>query len=209
MVYDIQFLKAFFTQAQQVFSLNRQMLIELDGIIGDGDLGITMEKAFSSALKSAQEFSGNDLGECCIDCGKAIAFAAPSTMGTLMATGFMYGGKEIRGQEILDTASLALFLDGFQKGLIKRGKANPGEKTILDIVGPLADSAKEILPGTPLSEAVEAMKTVAKASLEKTKDMVAQHGKAAIYREKTLGKQDPGATAFYLLAEAFYHTVLG
>ena len=195
-------MKQVFRHLAVVMAEKRDELITLDSVIGDGDLGITMDKAFTAAADSIQHFDGASIGAMCIDAGKNMAKNAPSTMGTLMATGFMYGGKALGNTDKLDAEKLYRFFNGFLTGVVKRGKAKVGEKTLLDVIDPVV-SALENTKDLSLNEALVVAEAAAEAGLEATKQMVSQHGKAAIYREQTLGKQDPGATAGYLLVHGF------
>ena len=88
----------------------RDELISLDGAMGDGDLGLTMEKGFAAAREEAEKTEEPDLGKYLMKIGMAIARAAPSTMGTLVATGFMSGGKAVMGVSSLGGPQMAVFL---------------------------------------------------------------------------------------------------
>ena len=195
--------KMLFNHLASIMAEQREYLIALDSEIGDGDLGITMDRAFNAAAGEVDLIEEKSIGALCIAAGKTMAKNAPSTMGTLMATGFMYGGKALGETADFTADSLYLFFNGFLEGLVKRGKAKPGEKTLLDVIAPVTE-ALSLSRNSSLNEALAAADSAATKGLESTSQMVSQHGKAAIYREKTLGKQDPGATAGYLLVHGFY-----
>lgn len=184
---------------------NQELLTRLDGTIGDGDLGLTMTKAFQAAAEEAKKIPDAEPGRLFMKVGMAIARAAPSTMGTLVATGFMRGGKAVAEKRSLAAGDLAVFFQHFTAGIQERGKARPGEKTLLDVLQP-ASEALAAHRDRPLPEALAAAEKAAAAGLEKTKSMVSQHGKAAVFREKTLGIQDPGGTAGYLIVKGFQET---
>ncbi|MEK0250678.1 DAK2 domain-containing protein [Raoultella sp. BAC10a-01-01] len=135
-------------------SLKRDELIKLDQAVGDGDLGITMQKAFHAAQQIQPE-QEKGIAHYLIQCGFAMARAAPSTMGTLMATGFMRGGKALAPELItLSAADLAAFFSAFTQGIAERGKAQPGDKTVLDVLLPASDAlARETAAGAPLGRA--------------------------------------------------------
>ncbi|ADK79232.1 dihydroxyacetone kinase subunit L [Sediminispirochaeta smaragdinae] len=185
-----------------IMSENREFLIKIDGVIGDGDLGITMDKAFSAAAEGVVSLDEPQVPKALIEAGKIMAKNAPSTMGTLMATGFMYGGKALGEEEMLSAGGLYAFFKGFLEGVEKRGKAKPGEKTLLDVLDPVV-RALEAKQEADLSDALEAAMKAAEEGLKATEKMVSQHGKAAVYREQTLGKQDPGATAMLFVVKGF------
>ena len=109
---------------RSIIEENHQYLIELDSLMGDGDLGLTMKKAFVTADEEIQNTEETDCGKIFMRAGMVMAKAAPSTMGTLVATGFMRGGKAVSGKSELDTAALAEFFTAFANGIMERGKSD-------------------------------------------------------------------------------------
>ena len=184
------------------FGEQKDFLVELDGKMGDGDLGLTMSKAFTAAGDELLDTAETDIGKIFMKAGMQMAKAAPSTMGTLMGTGFMRGGKAIAGKGELTTADLADFFQAFVAGIMERGKARPGEKTIIDSLKPAADTLTQ-LNAEHLDRALPAALSAAEKGLEATKDMIAQHGRIAYYKEQSKGHQDPGATAGVILIKGF------
>jgi dihydroxyacetone kinase-like protein len=185
----------------------KDYLVELDGVMGDGDLGLTMSKAFISADEEIQGGGEEDIGKIFMKAGMTMAKSAPSTMGTLIATGFMRGGKALSGKQELGTPDLADFFRAFVQGLMDRGKAKPGDKTIIDSLHPAAEALAAEKDGG-LKKALAAALAAAEAGLEATKDMIAQHGRVAYYKEQSLGKVDPGATVGVYIVQGFARAVL-
>ncbi|QJP14751.1 DAK2 domain-containing protein [Starkeya sp. ORNL1] len=181
---------------RNVFAEQREFLIALDGKVGDSDLGITMSKSFAAAYDAVVvEGAPAGLAKLLRTAGAAMAKAAPSTMGTLTATGFLRGGKALESAEAIGTAEAAVFWRAFANGIAERGKAKVGDKTILDVLDPLARTLEaQAEAGAPLGPALTAAAASAEQALEETKSMVAQHGKAAAFQEKSRGLQDAGAT---------------
>jgi len=191
-----------FANLRDVFIAQRDYLIDLDGKVGDSDLGLTMSKAFVAAYESVSANSTDPVGRTLQLAGMAMAKAAPSTMGTLLATGFMRGGKALEAATVIGIPEMSLFWTAFLNGVIERGKAKRGDKTLIDVLAPVAEAfaaatAGEVTLAAACTRAAEA----AAQGLEATKGMIAQHGKAACYQEKTLGLQDAGATVGFLLAD--------
>ena len=188
-------------------------LISLDGAMGDGDLGLTMEKGFAAARDEAEKAGTADepdLGRFLMKIGMAIAKAAPSTMGTLAATGFMSGGKAVLGASALGAKEMAVFWDAFAAGVMQRGKAKPGEKTIVDVLLPAAEAFKaKVSGGATLADAFAALSKGAAEGRERAKDMVAQHGRLAYYQEKSRGRDDPGCVACLYILQSFADSVSG
>jgi len=189
-----------FRRLREVFAERRDFLIELDGRLGDSDLGITMNKGFNAASEWVEANASDDLGKTLNSAGLAFAKAAPSTMGTLTATGFMRGGKALAGRDGLETEELLVFWRAFRDGVAERGKAKLGDKTILDVLEPTVSSFEaSVQEEARLIPALESAAAAAERGLDGTKAMKAQHGKAAVYQEKSIGFQDAGATVGYLI----------
>ena len=193
--------KAIFSSLNEMAQENRDSLIELDSVMGDGDLGLTMAALFKAADEFAKEYTDEDVGAFLMKSGMLMAKAAPSTMGTLMATGFMRGGKALKGKTTVELADMVAFWRSFTDGIAERGKSKVGEKTILDSLDPATTKLEESTGS--LKEAFESAKEAALQGVEATKDMVAQHGRAAYYQEKSRTAQDPGATVGALVVAVF------
>ncbi|MBI9109006.1 MAG: DAK2 domain-containing protein [Spirochaetales bacterium] len=197
-------IKGFLTKMNGVAAANKDYLIDLDSRMGDGDLGLTMAAVFSAMDEFASTYSEDDIGGMLMKGGMAMAKAAPSTMGTLMATGFMRGGKAVKGSTSLGISDVAAFWTAFVEGIIDRGKAKAGEKTIIDALLPAAEAWQEgASDGADMVSAGVLAAKAAAEGLEKTMDMVAQHGRAAYYQEKSRELQDPGATIGSILISSF------
>jgi len=202
---DIDGLKTIFSHLKSIMDENREMLIELDSVMGDGDLGITMQKAFTAAHAEVQDFTGKEAGQLMLKAGMKIAQAAPSTMGTLVATGFMKGGKSILKTEELTLSDLSVFFRAFTNGIMDAGKTKPGNKTIVDALEPAANALeKASVEGKNLADGIQMAYKAAREGVENTKNMKAQHGRAAYYQEKSIGVTDAGATVGALILEGFY-----
>lgn len=193
--------KAIFEALSQTMAENRQLLTDLDAESGDGDLGITMTKGFAAAAKTAQDFAEDDIGRLFLVSGMSIAKNAPSTLGTLIASGFMKCSKGLIGKRELTTTDCAAMMAGFVEGIMDRGKSKPGEKTIVDTLLPAAEALRDAPADAPLGDAWAAAASAAESGLEKSKQMKAQHGRAAYYGDASIGKQDPGATVGVLMVK--------
>ena len=200
-----------FKSWKALFAEQREFLIALDGKVGDSDLGITMSKAFAAASEALDaEGEGAGMAKLLRTAGAAMARAAPSTMGTLTATGFLRASKAVDGKDALGTAELAAFWRAYRDGVAERGKAKLGDKTLLDVLDPIAVTLEaQASIGASLSDALAAAADAAEQALEATKAMVAQHGKAAAFQQKTVGLQDAGATVGYFLIRRMSEYVAG
>lgn len=199
---SIEDLKSVFAALDRVMVDNFQLLTDLDAAAGDGDLGITMTKGFAAANRAASEYAEKDAGRMLMMAGMAIAREAPSTLGTLLASGFMKGGKRVMGKEHLALTDTAKMMDGIALGIMERGKAKPGEKTIIDALLPAADTLRAAGPDWTIARAWTAALEAAEAGLESTRQMTAVHGRAAYRGANSVGMVDPGATVGVMLIRA-------
>lgn len=186
---------------KQLFAEQREFLIALDGKVGDSDLGITMSKSFAAAAEAVEaEGEAAGIAKLLRTAGATMARTAPSTMGTLTATGFLRASKAVETAASLGTPEMAAFWAAYRDGIAERGKAKVGDKTIVDVLDPVARTLEEqAAAGVSLAPALAAAAAAAEDALEKTKTLVAQHGKAAAFQEKTVGLQDAGATVGALI----------
>lgn len=202
--FKIEDFKKVFLKLKETAQDKKDYLIELDSVMGDGDLGLTMAAVFSAAEEHAAGSKAEDIGSLLMGAGMAMAKSAPSTMGTLMATGFMRGGKALKGATIAGVPQMRDFWKSFVEGIMERGKAKTGEKTIVDALFPAYESFESsVKDNLPLKDACRKAKEAAERGVEATKDMVAQHGRAAYYQEKSRTLQDAGATVGSMVVGAF------
>jgi phosphoenolpyruvate---glycerone phosphotransferase subunit DhaL len=202
---QISDVKNIFRMLGEGFAEAKDLLTRLDSAMGDGDLGLTMTKCFFVAAKEAEKTEEQFPGKLFIRAGMAMARAAPSTMGTLLATGFMRGGKTVENMETLNLEGLSIFFDSFVRGIMERGKTAPGNKTIIDVLFPVTSSIQQgVKENKDLSRGIEDAYAAAKSGLIASTQMKARHGRAAYYQDASVGKQDGGATVGFLLVEGFY-----
>ncbi|MDN5315066.1 MAG: phosphoenolpyruvate---glycerone phosphotransferase subunit DhaL [Clostridiales bacterium] len=183
---------------------NRDYLIDLDSVVGDGDLGLTMSDGFSAARDEVSSSSEEDLGKMIYLAGRAMSRAVPSTMGTLTASGLMEAGKNFRGHlEVLDE-EFSLFFQYFFDGIKARGKAEIGDKTVLDGLLPAIETMRnQLSEGSPLEMAAKNAEHNSKEAFLATKEMIAKQGRAAIRGDDSRGILDPGAAVAYLLVKGY------
>lgn len=190
----------------QVMTQNADHLCEMDARMGDGDLGLTMKKGYCALPEIYAGMEETDMGKRLSKSGLKMSTVVPSTMGTLMSSGWMEGGKRLVGKEAVDAAAFAVFLRGFADGIVKRGKCAPGDRTVLDAVLPAAEAAEQAAAtGNDLIATARAALEGAKQGLVATKNMPPKYGKAAVFAAKALGTEDQGATAGMLLIQGLYN----
>jgi len=171
----------------------QSMLTDLDQAVGDGDLGVTATKLAEALAAAAADFAPADLGKAIGQVGMALNRAAPSTMGTLMATALMRAGAAVAGKAALDAEDLARMLAAADAGIQARGKAQPGDKTIIDALHPAGEAFTAALAqGAGLPAAAAAMLEAARAGRDRVTPLRNKVGRAGWLGERTEGKVDPG-----------------
>ena len=204
-------LAGLFASVGALFTQKREELCAMDAKLGDGDLGLTMSKGFAALpelMRAEAESAAGDVGKLLRKAGLKMSSLVPSTMGFLMSSGVMEGGKALKGRSEIDGAGLADYLEGFAAGVQKRGKCAQGQRTIYDAVKPAADAARscaeENAAATPQA-VIKAALEAAADGVEKTKAMTPVFGKAAVHAAKCAGVPDQGAVAGYYMILGMYN----
>ena len=129
--------------------------------------------------------------------------SAPSTIGALFAIGSMRAGKEAKGHQELDLTLLARMVRAAETAIMEKGKAQRGDKTLLDSLGPAADALDAaVVEGKSLAEGLASAVEAARVGVQATIEMKSKSGRGSWIAERTVGHQDPGATAILLMLEA-------
>jgi len=184
-------------------------LRELDAKVGDGDLGVTMELSSQAMVDYLESSSETDIGKLLAQCGMNINRTSPSTFGTILASAFMGGGRAATGKTRLDLEGLILIGEGAIDNIKKRGKAEAGDKTLLDTLIPAVETLKkECDKGTDVKTAIKAATRAAEDGMKATVNMKAKFGRARMFREGGIGVQDGGATAMYYMIKSFAENML-
>lgn len=198
MALTVQCLRTGIGKVRAVLENEYVALSELDGTLGDGDLGATLVKAFRQLEESApalEEDLGRAFGRCAMDVTKV----ASSSFGTLLATALMAAAKATKGRTALPWSELSLLLDDALAAMMARGKANLGEKTVLDTVAACANAVKGV--DDPAEQRARAVAAV-DAALSEFRGRPCMIGRARIFGDKTLGMDDPGMVAFRTMLSA-------
>lgn len=186
-------LKALFAAFASRMAAERDHLCALDGAIGDGDHGIAMEQGMAAAAKAAAETEGS-MQDICNAAAKGFLNAVGASSGPLYATGFLFAGKTLGKIDALPRKEILRIIPAIRDGIVHRGKAEPGQKTMLDAWHPASEA---VLDGADAE-------TVADQGLEgalSTADMIARMGRAERLQERSLGHRDPGAVSAAMLIE--------
>lgn len=206
---DINYLKKLLRCTADIMMENKENLIQLDSVVGDGDLGLTMSDGFKAAADNAKASTESDAGKLIYMAGKAMSTAVPSTMGTLMASGLMQAGKVLKGKTDIEFSDIVDLYAAYEKGVMNRGKAKVNEKTFLDGIDPAVISLKESLANNlNIKEAADKAYQAAQEGYENTATMLAVHGRAATRGEASRTLKDPGACVAVLMMKAFVNSLV-
>ncbi|TIN49412.1 MAG: dihydroxyacetone kinase subunit L, partial [Mesorhizobium sp.] len=168
-------------------------LCELDGVIGDADHGIAMEQGMKAAANAAHAAQGT-LQDVFNAAAKGFLNAVGASSGPLYATALLRAGKAAGPRTSMLIAELPTIIVAIRDGIVQRGKAEPGQKTMLDAWGPAADAAVN-------GQNADAIAAAARHGAEATREMIATVGRAARLGERSLGHPDPGAVSAAMLVE--------
>lgn len=188
---------------------NKDYLIELDGIAGDGDLGLSMSDGFKAIKKFGHETDIEDLGLLFYNAGKTMNNYASSSLGTLISQGLMEAGKSFKGKSEMTGCDLALFLESIQNGVMKLGKAKIGEKTFLDGFNPAVQVMKENMSEDNVGLSLRKATVAAQQGSASTVGMLSCWGRAARRGEDSRQILDPGSVVAYLMITALSEYING
>ena len=179
---------------------NKAYLTELDSAIGDADHGINMDRGFQAVLAKLDGAASEDIGALFKTVGMTLVSTVGGAGGPLYGTLFLQLGAAPAGKTEITAEDWSAALSGAVSGVQTRGKAAPGDKTMLDALIPARDAfAAAIEEGVELSEALRRSADAAEQGMKDTVPLVARKGRASYLGERSAGHQDPGATSTYLL----------
>lgn len=186
-----------------VINENSKYLTELDAAIGDADHGANMDRGFKAVMNKLPEISDKDIGTIFKTVGMTLISTVGGAGGPLYGTFFLQVGMKTAGKMELSLTDWADALDAALNGVIMRGKAELGDKTMVDALTPAVAALKQSLPdGQPINQALELSAEAARKGMEGTIPLVARKGRASYLGERSAGHQDPGATSSFLILKA-------
>ena len=195
---DAQQVYAWFNCSAALIAENKDRLSELDAAIGDADHGINMNRGFVKVLSRINP--RQDISSLLQTSAMALISSVGGAGGPLYGTFFLRAGAAAGDREFLDTEDLAVLFEAGLKGVMERGHAQPGDKTMIDVLAPAAEAFRKAAESsTPLGEALDSVLAAAENGLRATIPMQARKGRASYLGERSIGHQDPGATSSFLL----------
>jgi phosphoenolpyruvate---glycerone phosphotransferase subunit DhaL len=178
-------------------------LRQLDASAGDGDLGVTMTIGWGAVREALPGLGQGDVGTLLAEAGMTFNKAAASTFGVLLATALMRAGRDLRGADEIGLAEAIKGAEAGFAGVRERGKANVGDKTMLDAMAPAIEAMRQAeARGESLADALAAAATAAGIAAASTAGMTPRFGRASWLGERAAAVQDPGATAVAIMLKA-------
>jgi dihydroxyacetone kinase-like protein len=174
------------------------MLSQADRDLGDGDHGLGMKRGMEAVKAQLEPLTPGTVEQVFVVTGTAMMASMGGASGALFGTLFRAGGKAIAGRMMLDAEGMSLMLNAALEGVMKRGGAKPGDKTMIDAIAPAAARAKEVA-ALPLPQALAAVAAAAEAGKEASKAMIAQFGRAKTLGEGCIGFPDAGACSVVVM----------
>jgi dihydroxyacetone kinase-like protein len=183
---------------------NKEYLTQLDAAVGDGDHGINMQRGMSAVLvKVDTPADEQDIGALLKTVGMTLVSTVGGAGGPLYGTLFLQMGTAVSGKAELGPDDWAAALEAAIAGVQARGKAEPGDKTMIDALIPGREALKAALAeGASFADALRQSADAADQGMRDTVPLVARKGRASYLGERSAGHQDPGATSSHLLLEA-------
>ncbi|WP_437940757.1 dihydroxyacetone kinase subunit DhaL [Sorangium sp. So ce341] len=203
---------AWLERAAEVLEREKALLTELDAAIGDSDHGVNMARGFAAVRDRLGRLDRGDVGALLREVGMTLLSTVGGASGPLYGTLFRDAGQRVAGAAALDLPALAGCLEAGLEGVRRRGKASPGDKTMVDALVPAVDALKAALSapgaadGAALRDALGRAADAARAGAEATVPLIARKGRASYLGERSAGHQDPGATSCWLLLRSLAAT---
>jgi phosphoenolpyruvate---glycerone phosphotransferase subunit DhaL len=189
---------------------HKNLLTELDSAIGDADHGANMDRGMRAAVAAIDGAPPASPAALTKQVGMTLVSTVGGASGPLYGTLFLRMGPALGDAGDVGAPAVAAALRAGLGGVVARGKAEPGDKTIVDALTPACDALDEALEaGASLPDALAAARRAADAGRDATTPMQARKGRASYLGERSIGHQDPGATSAALLVQALADVVAG
>jgi dihydroxyacetone kinase-like protein len=204
---DVTLARAWVTEFADSVTAAKDQLTKLDQAIGDGDHGANMSRGLTAVVA---KLSGDTPGDVLKGVGRTLISTVGGASGPLYGTAFREAGKALGDADPADDAAFAAALRAGMDGIVRLGKAEPGDKTMIDAWTPaLAALDAALGSGAALAEAAVAAATAAGDGAEATIPMQARKGRASYLGPRSVGHQDPGATSSTMLFAALAKAAAG
>lgn len=184
----------------EVLHENASYLTQLDSAIGDADHGSNMDRGFQAVRAKFPAMAGTDIAAQLKTVGTTLVSTVGGASGPLYGTAFLRASAVAANKQELSSADVVALLEAFLNGIIARGKAHVGEKTMVDALQPALEAAQQALNhGLSLAEITARASSAAEEGMKATIPLLATKGRASYLGERSIGHQDPGATSSWFM----------
>jgi dihydroxyacetone kinase-like protein len=184
----------------EVFNRERDFLTQLDTEIGDADHGLNMNRGFNKVVEKLPSVADKDIGFILKNTGMTLLSSVGGASGPLFGTFFIRAAQAANAKQSLDLVELHQVMQEGVEGVVMRGKAEPGDKTMCDVWWPVVESlGQSAQQNLSVAEALQRAADSAERAVESTITMQARKGRASYLGERSIGHQDPGATSVMLM----------
>lgn len=195
--------RAMLLRAADEIIQSKDLLTEIDSQIGDGDHGIGMERGMKKAKETLLSMeTGENVYDLFQAMGKTMLMSMGGASGVIFGTLFLGGARNKPASATLDTAGMAALMSDSLAQIKERGKAQVGDKTMVDALEPAVERMKDLAPQGDWVEMMDQAAQAAQAGMEATKQYQAKYGRAKSLMERAIGHQDAGATSTWILLKA-------
>jgi len=185
-----------------VFNQQCDFLTGLDKEIGDADHGLNMRRGFSKVVEKLPSIADKDIGFILKNTGMVLLSNVGGASGPLFGTFFIRAAQSAQAHQSLTLVELYQMMREGADGVINRGKAEPGDKTMCDVWLPVVESLRQSSEQhLSVADALQAATGVAEAAAHATIPMQARKGRASYLGERSIGHQDPGATSVLFMMQ--------
>jgi dihydroxyacetone kinase-like protein len=200
---DLPLLTGWVREYARVIGENAQSLTDLDAAIGDADHGINMDRGMTAVLAALNDGAPTDMSALCKQVGMTLVKSVGGASGPLYGTFFLRMAGALSTDESVDAADFAKALRAGVEGVVQRGRAEAGDKTMFDALAPALDALDAALAsGGDLAVALADATVAAEKGRDATESMVARKGRASYLGQRSVGHVDPGATSAAMLIAA-------
>jgi len=194
-------IKQLFKTLAETFEAEKERLGDLDAILGDGDHGISMANGFAKANEAIQDLDTDDVGQLFQNAGRALMSGIGGASGPLFAMVLIELGKASSENTELTADAFKTGVSGAAAAVQRLGKAEVGDKTMLDVLFPVSEAIENI---DSLEDGLKIAASTASSAAEKTSELAAKKGRAQYVQGGGLGHLDPGATSLSIFFNTFY-----
>lgn len=198
-----------FARATELMKENEALLTDLDSAIGDADHGRNMVRGFDQVKQRIKTVADKDIGTILKTAAMTLMSTSGGACGQLYANFFLRGAAVVAAKEELNLDELLELFNAGLEGVFQRGRAVPGEKTIIDTWTPATAALHTALQeGQDMEQALQQCLAAAERGMKSTIPLQAKKGRASYLGERSIGHQDPGATSSYLILKALRQSTL-